>query len=260
MGVVSREPEWSPPTEPLVLESNQVHVWRASLELSSLRLKGLQRILSVDELQRAKQFVRQKDQDAFVAARGVLRLILSRYLKQGPESLYFCYGSHGKPALSFECNPDGLCFNLSHSGGLALYAVAMNQELGVDLEQVHTNLAYEAIAQRFFSPQESATLLALPPHDRVQAFFNGWTRKEAYVKAEGHGISLPLKQFDVSLAPGEVAAIVSIAGDFQAGTQWTLQALDPGLGYVAALAIKGRTWQVKCWHWEEAHNEIDTYS
>lgn len=250
MGITSTDNAWGSPPEPLVLASNEVHVWRASLDLAGLELKCLQGLLSVDEQQRAKRFVGPKDRNAFIAARGLLRLILSRYLEQDPEALCFHYGLHGKPALVPELNPDRLCFNLSHSAGLALYAVVINQEVGVDLERVHPNVPYEAIAQRFFSAQESATLLALPAHERCQAFFNCWTRKEAYVKAQGRGIALPLNQFDVSLAPREPTALLSIDGNSQAAARWTLQALDPDPDYVAALVILGQDWQIKCWQWQ----------
>lgn len=240
--------EWCPPPKPLIMAQNEVHVWRASLDLRPSRLSSLQQVLSGDERQRAERFVAQKDRDAFVAARGLLRLILGRYLGLEPESLHFCYGSYGKPALAPEFNPERLCFNLSHSGKMALYAVALNGELGVDLERLEV-LNYEAIAQRFFSSQESATLLALPVNARREAFFNCWTRKEAFVKAQGRSIAL-LNQFEVSLAP-KAAALLSIDGNSQAGTRWTLQALNPGFGYAAALAIAGRTWQIKCWQWQE---------
>jgi len=249
MGIASSCTEWGSPPEPLVLASHEVHVWRASLGLARCNLKYLQQLLSGDEQQRAERFVDPKDRDAFIAARGLLRLILSRYLEQAPEALCFRYGLHGKPALVPELNPDRLCFNLSHSAGLALYAVAMNQEVGVDLERVHPNLPYEAIARRFFSPQESATLLALPAHERCEAFFNCWTRKEAYVKAQGRGIALPLNQFEVPLAPGEVTALLRSDGNSHAAAVWTLQALHPAPGYVAALVIAGQDWQTKCWQW-----------
>lgn len=242
--------EWCSPPEPLILGKHEVHVWRASLHLPRSRLESLRQVLSVDESQRAERFYAQQDQDAFVAARGLLRLILSRYLGVEPEDLSFCYGSYGKPALTSEREVQ-LCFNLSHSHGLALYAVAIGQELGVDLEWRHTDLAYEAIAQRFFSTQESTALLALPAADRCAAFFNCWTCKEAYVKAQGCGIALPLKQFEVSVVPG-AAALLSINGDSQAAADWTLQELNPGSDYAAALAIAGRIWQIKCWQWQEA--------
>jgi len=243
---------WPSPPEPVVLGNDQVHIWRASLNLPTERLNSLQQLLSPDERQRAERFVLPKDRDAFTAARGILRLILSRYLKRLPEELCFCYGPYGKPSLDSQFNFEQLCFNLSHSHQLALYAIVKNQEVGVDLEQVHP-LDYTAIARRFFSPQESAALVALPEGDHAQAFFNCWTRKEAYVKAQGRGLTLPLNEFEVSLAPG-AAALLSVNEDSQAGTGWTLQALQPGPGYVAALAIAGQNWQIKCWQWLPALN------
>lgn len=240
---------WLSPSKPVVLENHQIHIWRASVNLPEEQLNRLHQFLSADECQRAERFVLPKDRNAFIAARGILRLILSHYLKRSPEELGFCYGSYGKPALDPQMNPERFCFNLSHSHHLALYAVVKEQEVGVDLEQVKPKLDYRAIAQRFFSPQESAALLALPAGDRLQAFFNCWTRKEAYVKAQGRGLALPLNQFTVSLAAG-ATALLSINGDCQAAADWTLQTLHPGPGYVAALAIAGRNWQINCWQWE----------
>jgi 4'-phosphopantetheinyl transferase len=142
-----------------------------------------------------------------------------------------------------------LSFNLTHSHQLALYAVTRRREIGVDLEYVRADFADEQIAERFFSPREVAALRTVPENLLKEAFFHCWTRKEAYVKAKGEGLSIPLDQFDVSLAPGEPALLLSTRDDPQEADRWSLQALFPGSGYVAALAVEGRTWRLKCWQW-----------
>lgn len=241
---------WYPPPETPILSGNDVHVWRASLDLSSSHLKRLWHLLSVDERQRAEQFVFQRDQDKFIAARGLLRMVLSRYLSIEPAKLRFDYGPYGKPELAREMNKHGLCFNLSHSGNLALYAMAVSQ-VGVDLERIQPDLDYEAIAQRYFSSQEATALLALSSSYRCKAFFRLWTCKEAYLKAKGEGIFQGLSQVEISLTSTDAATFLRIDGDPQTAANWSLQELSLGPGYVAAVVIGGANWQIKCWQWSE---------
>ncbi len=240
---------WSLPPKTLKLERDEVHVWRASLDLEASSIQSLQETLCVEEQQRAERFHFQKDRDRFIVARGLLRALLSRYLGEEPGHLRFVYNQYGKPALSEAYSKEPLCFNLSHSHGLALYAVTQNRNLGIDLEYIRTDFPYEEIAERFFSPQENAVLRTLPLNMKHEAFFTCWTRKEAYIKATGKGLSLPLDQFDVSLIPREPAMLLSIAGNQQAACHWSLQELIPVPGYVAALAVEGGGWQSKCWQW-----------
>jgi 4'-phosphopantetheinyl transferase len=174
---------------------------------------------------------------------------LGRYLGLKPGQLRFCYGPHGKPSLAPPLEEEALRFNVSHSQGLALFAVARGRELGVDLEYVRPIAEVEQIVARFFSERESKAFSALPAGRRLEAFFNCWTRKEAYVKARGGGLALSLKQFDVSLAPGEAAALSCTGDDAQEVARWSLWALEPGPGYVAALAVEGHGWRLACWQW-----------
>ena len=243
--------EWLPPPADLTLSSDKVHVWRASLEVTASRVQTLQNTLATDELSRAERFYFEKDRKRFVVARGLLRAILSRYLSIEASQLRFCYSPYGKPALATTPGQDVLSFNVSHSHGLALYAVTRGREIGIDLERVRADLDCEQIAARFFSPRENAVLRALPTELKSKAYFNCWTRKEAYIKARGGGLSLPLDQFDVSLAPGEPAMLLNTSGDRQEATRWSLRALTPGPGYVAALAVEGHGWRFECWQWPE---------
>jgi 4'-phosphopantetheinyl transferase len=236
---------WHPPPDSPKLGSDEVHVWRVSLDLPSAHLDRLRQTLAADERERADRFVFPKDRNHFVAARGALRAILGRYLGEAPGSLRFTYNVHGKPALDRE--PGGLRFNVSHSHGLAVIAVTHGRDVGVDVEHIQPDRADEQIARRFFSPREVAALLALPEDQQPEAFFTCWTRKEAFVKARGEGLSIPLDQFDVSLAPGEPATLLRANGDQV--SRWSLHALDPGPDFAAALAVEGHGWRLSCWQW-----------
>jgi 4'-phosphopantetheinyl transferase len=142
-----------------------------------------------------------------------------------------------------------LQFNLSHSGGVALYAVACERQLGIDIERLRRFSELEQIAKRFFSNRDYEELRALSPSQQHDAFFRYWTLKEAYVKATSQGLSLALNQFEVSLASGELAVVSKTPVDSQEASHWSLKELSPGHGYVAAIAVEGDSWQIKCWQW-----------
>jgi 4'-phosphopantetheinyl transferase len=230
----SPEPPWCSPPEALALGRDEVHVWRVSLVQAPAQVQSFRRKLAADEQARAARFHFERDRDHFTIARGVLRTILGRYLNRAPESLSFCYGPHGKPELAGESGGAGIRFNLSHSHGLALYAIARDRELGIDLERIRCDLAVLEIAERFFSREEAARLRAFPGESRYQEFFRCWTGKEAYVKARGEGLSLPLDQRD----PSEVS-------------RWSFRELIPAAGYLAALAAEGQGWRLSCWQWPD---------
>jgi 4'-phosphopantetheinyl transferase len=243
--------QWGAAPEKLTLCDDEVHVWRASLDLPSWRLQPFYPTLADDEHKRASQFHFRKDRERFMVRRGILRAILGRYLKSDPGQLRFCYGPQGKPALSPESATLPLRFNLSHSDGIALFAVTSNRELGIDIEYVSADLAEEAIAEQFFSPREAAVLKALTGWKRREAFFACWTRKEAYIKARGEGLTFPLDRFEVSLVPGEPAALLYTQDDPQEVSRWSLRELYPAPGYKAALAVEGSAWRLCCWQWPE---------
>ncbi|OWY63910.1 4'-phosphopantetheinyl transferase [cyanobacterium TDX16] len=234
-------------SESLVLSQNEIHVWRASLGSNLTYLQQLVKTLSVDELDRANRFHFEADRNRFIIGRGILRSILSYYLDIAPHQLQFCYGSHGKPALK-TCNL--LHFNLSHSQDLALYAFTRDRQIGIDLEYVRHIPELDRIVAQFFSARERGTFLALPSSQQVAAFFHGWTCKEAILKALGDGLALPLNQFDVSLLPDRPAQLLSINGDRAAAERWLLQSFIPASDYVAAMAVEGHDWKVKCWQWQ----------
>lgn len=244
--MTSQLPSWRPSPDRLRLSDRDVHVWRAELNHSGAA-QSFFGVLSPDERRRAEKFYFQKDRDRFIIARGYLRLILSRYVHVEPMQLGFCYGPYGKPCLVEIEGDKAIRFNVSHSRDLVLYAVARDREVGVDVEYMREDFASEAISEHFFSPREVEALRTLPANRRTEGFFNCWTRKEAYIKGRGLGLSLPLDHFDVSLVPGEAAVLLSVREDMPEASDWFLQELNPGPGYAAALAVEGRNWRLGCW-------------
>lgn len=245
----SLAPPWCFPPEALLLGRDEVHVWRATLDETPSRIDSFLHTLAADERTRAERFYFPRDRERFIVARGVLRAILGLYSNRAPECVSFSDGSHGKPALAWESGGAAIRFNISHSHGVALYAVTRAREVGIDVEFIRSDLEVEQIAERFFSHHEIATLRALPTDLRESAFFRCWTRKEAYIKAKGEGLSLPLDQFEVSLTPGEPAALLSTQRDPNEAQRWSLQELTPAPGYAAALAVEGHGWRLACWDW-----------
>ncbi|MEQ9552690.1 MAG: 4'-phosphopantetheinyl transferase superfamily protein [Coleofasciculus sp. G3-WIS-01] len=236
---------WHSPLSTLVLSAQQIHVWQADLNRSLAQIERFAQLLSPDEQQRASRFYFERDRNHFIAGRGILRTILSRYLNQPPNQIQFDYSSRGKPALA-TINPENtLGFNLSHSHGLALYALSPTLKLGIDLEYMRPMPDVQKLAQRFFTSREYAAIQTLSGDQQQIAFFNGWTRKEAYLKATGDGLA-GLSEIEVSLIPGESAKLLSIAGDSNAAAHWSVYPLTPAPDYVAAVAIPGQDWQIDC--------------
>ena len=247
----SLPPIWAPAPAQWTLDDDEVHVWCAALDLPGDAVQRLWPLLAADESSRASRYVFARDRTHFVVARGLLRVILARYLDLEPAALRFVYGAYGKPALAHDTGGVALRFNLSHSGGYVLYAVTHQRELGIDIERMRPGFAREGgIAERFFSPHEVAALRALPLSLQATAFFACWSRKEAYIKARGLGLAIPLESFDVSLTPGEPAALLHTADGPQETSRWAMQELAPVPGYAAALAVAGHDWRLRCWRWE----------
>lgn len=240
---------WDVSPVTMELGNNEVHVWRVHLDELLAQTDRCLDALPADERARAERLYFQRDRDRFIAAHGALRAILGFYLNRAPECVSFDYGSHGKPALARESGGDTIRFNMSHSRGIALYAIARAREVGIDVEFIHRNLEVEQIAERFFSRRETATLRALPTDLRRYAFFLCWTRKEAYIKARGEGLSMPLDEFDVSLIPGEPAGLLNTQPDSDDAVRWSMRDLNLAGGYVAALAAEGRGWSLVRRQW-----------
>lgn len=238
---------WLSPPLNFKLSSQEVHVWRVYIDTDDSITKKLQPLLSTDERLKAARFRFEKDSAKYIVTRGTLRIILGRYLDKKPEELKFSYNQYGKPALHSINTNKLISFNVSHSHGLALIAVAQNWDVGVDIEYVRTNVNYEEIAERFFSPAEKVVWRLLPTSVKQEAFFNCWTRKEAYIKAKGMGLSIPLNEFDVSFKPGEPAALLNTTWDEQEANRWSLKEITLAPDYIAALAVEASNYQLKFW-------------
>jgi 4'-phosphopantetheinyl transferase len=243
------ELSWRSSPEPVFLSPEEVHVWRASLDVELATVERLQQTLSADELARAAKFYSAIDSARYIVGRGILRALLARYLGRPAGDVRFSFNAHGKPALAPSGGTGDLRFNLSHSHGMALFAFADRYEVGVDLEHVRPMPANERLVERFFSPQEVAALRALPEDAQSEAFFHCWTRKEAYIKARGGGLSISLASFTVSLAPSELNNLPVTGDDDPEASGWSLRALAPGEGYVGAVAARGTDWRPALWQW-----------
>jgi 4'-phosphopantetheinyl transferase len=229
------------------LSDNDVHVWRALWPLRAIGLSDAWNILTEDERSRAKRFRFRLDQQRFVVCRALLRWILSLYVDVKAHDLRFCYNAWGKPDLAQD--EPTVSFSLSHCDDLSVYAVRSCGAVGIDIERIRLDFPYEPIADRFFSRRENAELVALPRSRRAAAFFTWWTRKEAYVKAQGHGLSLPLDEIDVSATSEHDVAAIPLAGSL-----WWMRECRLRSGYVGTVAGNGVAGNVTYWEWSGAGN------
>ena len=228
---------------------SDIDLWAISLERSDSVLRELAATLSPTELERAARFHFERDRNRFVAGRAILRTTLSRCLETKPQALEFVYGPQGKPSLAGSFASRGLNFNLAHSEDLALLAVTRVGSVGVDIERIRPIPDVEQLVARFFSERESAAFQKLPNDQKPAAFFNLWTRKEAWLKATGEGIGHLLNRVEVSFLPGEPARLLAFPRESDAATPWTLHALAPAAGFAGALAVSTAQARLNCWRW-----------
>jgi 4'-phosphopantetheinyl transferase len=231
--------DWLPSAGGHPLGDGEIHVWRIRLDCPKEEIDRLAALLSPDEQERAARYRIEEVRREYVVGRGVLRTLLAGYLGSDAQAVRFAYEERGRPVLAAVQCASGLCFNLSNARVLALAAFAHGQQIGIDLEWNKRRVELKDVAARFFAPAERAALFDLPVDRQRQAFFNCWTRKEAYLKARGMGLSRPLDRFEVSLAPGEPARLLSDATDPEAPGHWSLVNLDGLAGFTAALAVEG---------------------
>jgi 4'-phosphopantetheinyl transferase len=234
----------------LTLSDDDVHVWCVSLQQPIPVTEQLACLLSADEKARAARYQFEHLQKSFIVARGMLRIFLASYLDLQPEQLGFTYLPAGKPQLA-ENLKKRIYFNLAHSHEFVLYAFSPNRNVGIDIEHIRPIDDIEQIAQRTFSAIENYELKRLPPEQILEGFFNCWTRKEAYIKAIGDGLSFPLRRFDVSLTPGEPAKIRSIFGSKEEAARWFISELQRANGYAAALVVEGKACEVSYHEWKQ---------
>lgn len=213
-----------------------VHLWRSNLTVCPSKLSLFWNVLSQDEKNRAYRFRFEKDRMHFIVARGTLRILLGKYLGKTAQSLRFTYSKYNKPMLE---NEQDLQFNISHAAGIGLFSFTPKSDIGVDLERVNESIEVQKLAGRFFSENEVQTIFALPMKLQAKAFFYAWTRKEAFIKGHGEGLSLPLDQFEVSILESDIVELKSIAWSPNEANQWSLYSFEPQGNIMGALAVKG---------------------
>lgn len=248
--------ETPPPNLPtnLTLSSQDVHLWLACVDLPVLKREELTQLLSEDEKRRSERFRFDRDRNHFIARRGILRQILSRYLSLEPQKIQLESGPHGKPAILQQEGKPLLHFNLSHSSELALYGITRNWEIGVDIEKHRPISDLEKLAARFFTSAESRWLNQHVESEKEPAFFKIWTCKEAYLKAIGEGLAFGLDQVEFSFPAGERPKLIAIKGNTQDVSQWFLQQLNlpphfPNSVYTAAIALNTQNPTLTYYQW-----------
>jgi 4'-phosphopantetheinyl transferase len=225
-----------------MLDGEEIHVWLIPLPVDSEYPSRLAQVLSIEESKRAARFIFERDRARFIVAHVALREILAPYTCEEAQALRFTIAEKGKPHLT---DHPQIRFNLSHSGSFAMLAIAREREVGVDIERINPERTTIAIAERFFAPAEVRELMALPEERRVTGFFACWSRKEAYIKARGEGLGIPLDSFQVSL--GEKAELRQA----EDRDRWSMCALEAPKGYAAALVAEGSIRQVTQLTWTQ---------
>lgn len=253
--IASLRPNWKLPPSQLHLSVTDIHLWLVHVEHCSESLPFLAQTLSPDEHTRAAKFRQERDRTRFITCRGILRHLLSRYLSCVPSQIRFFYNPYGKPGLaksSHESPP--LQFNLSHSGGLALYAFTLANPIGIDLEQQRP-LDIPALAASFFSAQEQAFLSQLSPVEQYTQFFQIWTCKEAYLKAIGEGLS-GLDQVELAIAPDGSTRLAPFPNVSSPHSRWLIQPLSLDNQFAAAFAVNTHTFNLHCYRIYQAQELI----
>ncbi len=234
-----------------ILLNNEFHIWKAHLNLSDEEVNNLIPLLSEDEVERAEKYYFPLPRNHFVAVRGILRLILAQYLSITPNKIKFKYNEYGKPMLSDEKH--GLNFNISHSGDKALFAFSLNRSIGIDLEKIRSDIEINNIMEKFFSPYENNKLLSLPADQQLKAFFKCWTRKEAFIKAVGKGLSIPLDSFEVSFLSNESPRILTVRNNPEEIFRWSLFDLSSDEQFCSAVAVEGQNLTPVLFDWNWLH-------
>ncbi len=236
------------PIDPQTARALEVDVWLISCE--PLRaINFYTELLSPEERERAERFHRELDRSRFRVTHAAMRTILARYLNVRPQALSFSADRGMKPELAAPFRDTGIQYNLSHSSGLALLAVAKGARVGIDIERINLEFPIVEIAERFFSAAEISALNALPCGEKHEAFFSCWTRKEAYIKALGGGLSVPLDSFEVAFGSQRAAALVAVQDNPAEVSRWTMYDLQVPKGYKAALLVEGKAHKLSQFSW-----------
>ena len=234
-----------------ILKNDLVSLWLIDIEQHLASLAELSLLLDEKEQERASRFKFAKDRNCFIISKGILRVLLSRYLESPPESIEFITNKYGKPSLNINNTKiansffSKFHFNLSHSQNFALIAITLDDPIGVDIEYMQEKIQKDDIASRFFAEEEHQEYFSLKEEEKLVGFYNAWTRKEAFIKALGKGVSQSLKSFAVNLSPQEKPQIVSVNNKKEQALLWQLHAFTPKKNYLAATSWRGRKKQLK---------------
>jgi 4'-phosphopantetheinyl transferase len=229
------------------LSEDEIHVWASCLDVAPTISAVFAVSLSEGERMRAKKFRFRQHQNFFIAGRGLLRAIMSYYLQVEPARVEFKYNLQGKPDLTRPFDSSGIHFNLAHSEDLALFAVTRIGPVGIDVERIRVNEDARELMNWFCSPRERELFDNLAAQEKQLAFFNLWTRKEAFLKATGEGITQLLNQVEVAFRPGEPARFIAVSGDSERAYRWSVHDLSPAPDFVAAVAIQAKNVRLRCW-------------
>jgi 4'-phosphopantetheinyl transferase len=239
---------WNSPHGPVELKCGEIHLWQADVDRNLKALEPLEETLGPQELARAGQFRVELDRNRYIVAHGVLRTILARYLEMAPGELVFRYGPQGKPELA----TGNVRFNMSHSHDLVLCAISRTCDVGVDVERVRPGVEEDVV--RCFSPGAVRSLEGLPPSARRRAFYQSWTRMEAYAKGCGEGLKSNLANFDGFLNLSDPGLLPTFEGAEQV-SRWWFHDFRPRRGYVGALAAGQGKCRFKYWKWQAHEGE-----
>ena len=239
---------WQTAPDDLELLPHHVDIWLTSTEPEEEQVRAYAKYLSQAELARAQKFRPKTAYREYIITRGLLRQALSETAGLDLGGVDFMYGEHGKPCLDARVSEETVAFNVSHSHGLALVALTLGGRLGVDLEKIRPEVEWRELAGRYFSEAEFRDLENRPQGDGLKAFYACWTRKEAFVKALGAGVSYGLKQFDVSVGPEEDYAALTIRSQDEDAAAWLVKNLPVPDSHVAALAVDRPACGFRLWH------------
>ena len=228
--------EFTPPS----LCQNTIHIWHRDLGLDDSDSRTFWEVLAQDERLRAQRFRFESDRKAYISTRGTLRVLLASYLRKSPADVGLSYSIYGKPSLLRSSTAHDLRFNISHAQGKAVFAFALGMELGIDIERIVPHVGLLELADRFFSECERSSLRELPLEQRTNSFYRCWTRKEAYIKARGDGLAIPLDKFDVGVAFHQGPVLVMTTLNINDASRWAVEDLSIEEGYASAVAWEQR--------------------
>jgi 4'-phosphopantetheinyl transferase len=251
-GMSLRQNVWHNLSNPPKLTYGEIHVWRVFIDREISSYRASIKTLSPDEIQKADKFQFERDRWQFIVCRATLRKILGAYLRIQPSEICFSYNDFGKPTLNSVKDKKSYCFNISHSNGIVLIAVTNGQEVGIDLEYMKEEFATLKVAEQFCSQIELSALSSITDDLRVSAFYSFWTRKEAFAKAIGEGLSIPLKQIKLPIISGECESNLDRNFTHRFG-KWSLVNLPPYGKFAAALVVKGEVKAIRHWNVGESN-------